>query len=129
VRVQDAAASVAYLTAMVSGYNDDTAEMLVYEFTELDDAQTLDDAVKTVVRSWDRQGRVPIKLILDEYARIIRNGKQQQHLTRTSRADPLDPIPTAERGRAIAAASYADDCEERGVEPNWKRFDQIIGST
>ena len=77
MNVDQAASAVAYLTAMVSGYNDDTTEVLVFEFARLDDVGALNEAVAKVVRSWDRQGRVPLGVIIDAYEHEVRESDQR----------------------------------------------------
>jgi len=67
VKVEDAAACVAYLTSMTSGWNDDATEMLVYEFEKLDDPAALELATAKIARTWTSQGRVPLGVIVDAY--------------------------------------------------------------
>jgi len=41
--------------------------------------------------------------------------------------DPDDKVVSVKKGRDIAAAAYANDCEARQVKPSWKFFDRAIG--
>jgi hypothetical protein len=73
MNVEAAAAAVAYLTSMTSGWNDDATEQLVYEFERLDDEAALVEAVGKVARSWTYSGRVPLGVIMDAYHHEIAN--------------------------------------------------------
>lgn len=67
MNVDSAAACVAYLTSMTSGWNDDATEQLVYEFERLEDADALSAATAKIARTWTSQGRVPLGVIIDAY--------------------------------------------------------------
>jgi hypothetical protein len=54
---------------------------------------------------------------------------QARELAWTSRAAPNEVYLTFAEGRSVAAASYATDCAERGVEPSWAYFDRAIGGS
>lgn len=67
MNVEDAAAAVAYLSAMTSGWSDDATEALVYEFERLEDPVALGEAVGKVARSWTWGGRPPLGVLMDAY--------------------------------------------------------------
>jgi hypothetical protein len=67
VRLDAAAAAVAYLTAMTTGWNDDATEQMVYEFERLDNETALGEAVAKVARTWTFGGRPSLGVIMDAY--------------------------------------------------------------
>ena len=67
MRVEAAAAAVAYLSAMTSGWNDDATEQMVYEFERLDDEDALAAACQKVARTWTWGGRPALGVIMDAY--------------------------------------------------------------
>lgn len=67
MNVEHAASCVAYLTSMCTGWNDDTTEVLVYEFERLDNPDALREAVGKIARTWTQSWRVPLGVIMDAY--------------------------------------------------------------
>ena len=65
---EEAVANAALLASMTTGWDDDSIEAYAWEFKTWDDGAMLERAIRTVVRSWDRQGRPPMGVVMDAYS-------------------------------------------------------------
>lgn len=72
MNVEHAAACVAYLTSMTTGWNDDATEQMVYEFERLPDEAALTNAIQKVARTWEASSRPPLAVIMDAYHHEVR---------------------------------------------------------
>lgn len=90
MNVEDAAAAVAYLASMTSGWSDDATEQLVYEFERLDDPYALIGACGAVARTWTWGGRPPLGVLIDAYhheVAVLAAGVREQTEASAPRCD------------------------------------------
>lgn len=52
--------------------------------------------------------------------------RRDQEMAWTGRPDPMEGVVDFERGRAVAADAYANDCARRGVEPHWDWWNKAM---
>lgn len=120
---EQATMAVGYLCAGTTGWNDEAVLVYVAEFEKLRDVEALQAAVNHIVSTWREARRPPVATVLDAY----RSEMSRRQTVPSLSAGRHRVVPPSE-GVEIARRAYAEECRRLGREPNFDRFDRIVGS-
>ena len=127
MKIEEAEYCLGLLVGGTGGWNSATDETLAIYLTaiqQLEDPVICQSSVEEIVMTWSEQRRPPIAKVIELY----RNESRRQLMDRPQLTGPQGATIDAKEGRKIAAAAYAKQCKIDGREPNWIRFDRLLGS-
>lgn len=117
----DAIRLVGLLAGAGHGWTDAHVEIYADELQQLDDALAAEDAVRRIIRTWDKPVRVPVATIIAEYRRDAdRRATERRVLGRP------ENVVSVQEGIRLAWDSYRKACMLDGKEPNPSLFGRFM---
>jgi hypothetical protein len=123
VNLDDAISAMRYLSAMTTGWNDESAAAYAVELAgTLNDPDALMAACRTIAATWCDSWRPPLG--------VIRAAYQHELAMRPALPEHVDEdVVSADRGAVVAWEAYVDEVDRLGRVADPGRFGRLLGQS
>lgn len=113
---------VGLLVGSTTGWTDESSDVYVAEFAQLESPTALFAAVRKIAQTWTEARRPPLGVVLSAY-RSEREREQQDSVSLPSGQAVVD----FDRGMSIAWEAAKTEAAKHGREPNRLLFEKWLG--